>query len=431
MQNKFAKKTIKDIKIDGMRVLMRADYNVPLGKDGSITDDYRLQQSLPTLQHLVDKGCSVVVMSHLGRPKGEVKPELSLAPVAVRLRELLPGVTVDFVDDCVGAKATSAAKSLGKGEILLLENTRFHIGDKLNDPAFAKQLAKHGDLFVQDCFGVAHRSHASVTGIADYLPAVAGLLLEKEMTVLGGVADKPERPLMAIIGGAKIADKIKALSKFIDTADAVAIVGAMANTFLLAQDKEVGSSLVDEQEIGVAKDILARAAKRQESGELELFLPGDVVVSTSIEGDKPTRVVELEAHVYADISSYPKQPSDDMCAVAEDELILDIGPLSAARIAAVATRMSTVVWSGTAGVAEVPGLSGASKPFEHGTRIMVESISRQHGPFTVVGGGDTVSYVESIDGLRNKLSHVSTGGSASVEVLSGNKLPGVEVLQDK
>ena len=431
MKYSFSKKTIKDIDLGDKRVLMRADYNVPLAKDGTIVDDYRLQQSLPTLRYLLEKECPVVIMSHLGRPKGKVDPHLSLAPVAVRLRELLPDVDIGFVDSTIGNEANKAVKSLKPGQLLLLENTRFHPEDELNDPSFAKKLAKHGDIFVQDCFGVAHRRHASVVGIADHLPTVAGLLLEREVAVLEGVAKNPEKPFMAIVGGAKIADKIQALSGFIDSADAVAIVGAMANTFLLALGKEVGSSLVDKQEVDVAKDILNRAAKRQAAGELQLFLPTDVVVSTNIDGDKPTRVVELDSHAYADISSYPKPPDDTMYSIAGDELILDIGPLTATRIAAVAGCMNTVVWSGTAGVAEVSGLAGAAKPFEHGTRIIVDSISRDNGPFTVVGGGDTVSYVESIDGLRDKLGHVSTGGSASVEVLSGNKLPGVEVCQDK
>lgn len=426
----FTKQTICDIDVKGKTVLLRADYNVPI-EDGKITDDYRVQQSVPTVQYLLEKGAKVVICSHLGRPSGPNDIANSLFPVAKRLKELLDR-DVEFVPDCVGERAEKAAKSLQPGQVLLLENLRFHPEEEQNDEAFARQLANLADVFVQDGFGVVHRAHASTDAVTRFLPSVAGLLLEKEVDTITNVMEQPERPLMAIIGGAKIADKIDILHRFIDIADFVAIGGAMANTFLSAQGIKVGESLFDKDELPVAKDILKKAEAESKKRRFIFAVPRDGVVAHKIDKTARTRIVDWSAHVIADIENYPKRVPASASHIRADENILDIGPFSASFIAGGVQLANTVVWNGTMGVTETEGLQGPIGPYAHGTELVIESLLGLfgHKPFTVVGGGDTVGYVEN-RGLVSSFGHVSTGGGASLELMAGRKLPGVESLLDK
>jgi 3-phosphoglycerate kinase len=427
----FTKKTIKDIDLDGKRILLRADYNVPLDDRGQITDDYRLQQSLPTVRYMLGHGASVIICSHLGRPDGKPDPKYSLMPVAKRLKELL-GVDVDFVPDCVGERAQKAAENLQPGQVLLLENLRFHEEEEENDTEFAKQLAGLAQLFVQDGFGVVHRAHASTEAVTHFLPSVAGLLLEREVDTITGVMENPQRPLVAVVGGAKIADKIEVLKRFIDIADIVAVGGAMANTFLQATGMKIGKSKTEPDDIPLAKEILDLAKAKSKNGNFVFYLPQDGVVASKIDRAAKTRIVDWSAHVIADIENYPKRPLKASGQVEAEEMILDIGPFSGAFIAGAVQLAGTVVWNGAMGVTETAGLQGPVGPFAHGTELLVEAMTGQFGnrPFSLVGGGDTVGYIES-RGLLQAFNHVSTGGGASLELMSGRKLPGVEALENK
>ncbi len=427
----FTKKTIRDIDVAGKRVLLRADYNVPVGEDGTITDDYRIQQSLPTIQYLLGRGVKLIICSHLGRPEGKPDLKLSLAPVARRLGELL-GKEVALVPDCVGQVAEEAAGKLQPGQIILLENLRFHPEEEANDDGFAAQLAKLADVFVQDGFGVVHRAHASTEAITHHLPSVAGLLLEKEVDTITRVMENPERPLMAIIGGAKIADKIEILHKFIEIADFVAIGGAMANTFLQAEGIPIARSMVEPDDVPLAKDLLAKARQKAKLQRFIFYLPQDGVVATSLDKTAGTRIVDWSAHVIADVESYPKRPPETTRHINDDEMILDIGPFSGAFIAGGMQLAGTVAWNGTMGVTETAGLQGPIGPFAHGTELVVEAMLGQfgHRPFSLVGGGDTVGYVEQRQ-LTGLFDHVSTGGGASLELMAGKTLPGVAALLDK
>lgn len=429
----FTKKTVRDIDVHDKTVLMRADFNVPL-QDGKITDDYRIQQALPTIQYLLEHDARVVLCSHLGRPNGPNDTSCSLWPVAIRLQELLGKENVSFVKDCVGAEVQKAVSGLKPRQVLLLENLRFHAEEEANNPDFAKQIveATGAEVFVQDGFGVVHRAHASTDAIAHLVPAVAGFLLQKEVDTITNVMEQPERPLMAVIGGAKISDKIDVIHKFIDIADIVAIGGAMANTFLLADGHDVAKSLVEQDDLGIAKDILAKARAKMSDGKFVFYLPQDAVVAHKIDKSAPTRIVDWSAHAIAAIENYPKRPPHAASQIKADEMILDIGPFSASFIAGCLQLAKTVVWNGTMGVAEAPGLQGPVGPYAHGTSIVMGAMLGQMGnkPFSLVGGGDTVSFVES-QGLTSYFGHVSTGGGASLELLAGRKLPGVEALQDE
>jgi len=427
----FTKKTIRDVKLRGKRVLLRADYNVPLDANGHITDDYRLQQSLPTVRALLDQGVSLVICSHLGRPDGKPNSKFSLQPVAKRLEKLL-GQTVQFVDDCVGPEVEQAVQRLKPKQVLLLENVRFHPEEEKNDPAFAKQLAGLADVFVQDGFGVVHRAHASTAGVTKYLPSVAGLLLEKEVDTITEVMENPQRPLVAVIGGAKISDKIDVLNRFIDIADVLVVGGAMANTFLDANGVDVGKSLVEQADLGLARDIMQRAKKKSQKDRFVFYLPQDGVVATGLDKTATTRIVDWDAHVIADIENYPKRAPERTRTIRKKEMILDIGPFSGAFVAGALQLASTVVWNGTMGVTETPAINGPVGPFAHGTELIVEAMLGDwgHKPFSLVGGGDTVAYVES-RGLVQAFNHVSTGGGASLELMAGRKLPGVEALENK
>jgi phosphoglycerate kinase len=427
----FTKQTIRDIELRGKTVLLRADFNVPI-EHGRIADDYRVTQALPTIKYLLEHDVKLVVCSHLGRPKSAEDTDCSLWPVAKHLGEMLGKDKVSFAKDCVGPEAERAVANLEHGKILLLENLRFHPEEEKNDPEFAKQLAGLAEVFVEDGFGVVHRAHASTEGVTHYLPSVAGLLLEKEVDTITNVMRSPRHPLVAVIGGAKISDKIDILNKFIDLADVVAVGGAMANTFLYARGFDVGDSLIEKQDVQVAKDIMAKAKAKSEKQEFVFYMPQDGVVAHKIDKTAPTRIVDWSAHVIADIENYPKRPPISDSRINAHEMILDIGPFSASFIAGCLQLAQTVVWNGSMGVAETPGLQGPIGPTAHGTELVIEAIIGQYGhkPFSVVGGGDTVSYIESRK-MTNLFNHVSTGGGASLELMAGKKLPGVEALLDK
>lgn len=427
----FLKKTIKDIELSGKKVLLRADYNVPLSDKGEIEDDYRIVQSLPTVRFLLEHGASVIICSHLGRPDGKVNPKYSLFPVAKRLQKLL-GVDVEFVPESVGERAQKAASKLQKGQVLLLENLRFHPQEEDNDAEFGSQLASLADVFVQDGFGVVHRAHASTDAVTRTIESVAGLLLEREVDTITEVMEKPEQPLVAVIGGAKISDKIEVLRRLITIADVVVVGGAMANTFLQAQGIRIGKSKTETEELPLAKEIIAEAKAEQTKRRFVFYLPQDGVVANKIDPKAPTRIVDWSAHVIAEIESYPKRPAHEASQVKDDELILDVGPFTGAFIAGVMQLARTVIWNGSLGVTETKGLQGPVGPTAHGTELLIEAILGQFGnrPFSLVGGGDTVAFVESM-GLVDSFNHVSTGGGASLELMSGKTLPGVEALVDK
>lgn len=434
----FTKKTVRDIALDGKRVLVCVDYNVPINDDGSIADDSRIKASLETLQYLIEHRCSLVLMSHLGRPKSPSDKNSSLRPVAKRLSELL-NHEVQFAEDCIGDKVRVLADHLQPGQILLLENVRYHPEEEDNDPEFAKAIveATATQVYVQECFGTAHRAHASTAGVPKLLPAVAGFLVEREVVTLAKVIEDPERPLMVVFGGVKIDDKLDVLTKFIEVADFLAIGGAVANTFLKAMGVPIGTSLVDDEAgVEVAKNIIEVARKETAKRNFTLFLPQDVVVAKEATPEAQTRIVDLSQHTWADINAYPKKPEVSAFEVAADEKILDIGPFSAAFIAG-ATRLSkTAIWNGTMGMAEVEGLAGAATPFGHGSRILLDGLIGSNGgeknhPFATAGGGDTISFIDSMPGAREKFGHISTGGGASLDLLAGKELPGISVLQEK
>lgn len=427
----FYKKTIKDIDIKGKTVLLRADYNVPLDAGGKIGSDYRIKQSLPTIKYLLERHCKVIICSHLGRPDGKPNPSESLFPVAKRLQELLDH-QVAFASDCVGPLAEKAANSMKAAQVLLLENLRFHPEEESNDDNFAKQLASLAEVFVQDGFGVVHRAHASTQAITRHLPSVAGLLLEKEVDTITGAMEDPKRPLAAIIGGAKIADKLDLIEKLISRADVMAIGGAMANTFLAAEGLGVGKSLIEKSDVPLAKRIKQLAAAESKKRNFVFYLPQDAVVASKIDAKAPTRIVDFSAHTIADIDNYPHRPPVASGVIHENEMILDIGPFSASFIAGSLQLVETAIWNGTLGVTETPSLRGPIGPTAHGTETIIEALLGEfgHRPFSVVGGGDTAGYIEE-RGLTASFNHVSTGGGASLELMAGKKLPGVEALEDK
>jgi phosphoglycerate kinase len=427
----FTKKTVRDIDVHGRAVLVRADYNVPLDGEGGIADDYRIKQSLPTIQYLLERGAKVIICSHLGRPTGPQDTRFSLFPVAKRLQQLLKR-QVNFVPDSVGPRAEKIAHALKPGDVALLENLRFYKEEEANDEEFAKQLASLADVFVQDGFGVVHRAHASTDAVTRHLPAVSGFLLEKEVDTITTVMRNPTRPMMAVVGGAKIADKIDVLRVFIDIADFVAVGGAMANTFLKAKGIEVGDSLVDDKELPLAREIMAKAKEKAKNKYFVFYLPQDGVVANKIDRTATTRIVDWSAHAIAEIENYPKRPPQRASHVLAHEKILDIGPFSASFITGAMQLSNTVVWNGTMGVAEQPGLQGPVGPFAQGTELIIEALAGHmgHRPFSLVGGGDTVAYVQQRK-LTDAFNHVSTGGGASLELMAGRKLPGVEALMNK
>jgi phosphoglycerate kinase len=387
------KLSIRDLDLKGKRVFMRVDFNVPLAPGGQeITSDKRIKAALPTIQYALDHGAGLVLASHLGRPKGKVNPEMSLKPVAVRLSELL-GKPVAFAPDCIGAAVEAMLPK--PGEILLLENLRYHPEEEKNDPAFAAQLAKFGDVYVNDAFGTAHRAHASTEGIIQFLkPAAAGLLMEKELTYLEKCTTNPAHPCIGILGGAKVSDKIEVIANLLKFADRLLIGGAMAYTFLKAQGKPTGKSLVEADKVDLAKELLAKYGDK-------LMLPVDHIVAAEFAENAPNEAVD---------------------EIPEDKMGMDIGPKTAAAFAAVLSTAKTIIWNGPMGVFE-------KKPFDKGT-IAVGLAVAASGALSVVGGGDSEKAVKSA-GVADKISHISTGGGASLEYLSGLVLPGVAALTDK
>lgn len=387
------KKTIRDIDVNGKKVLVRCDFNVPL-ENGQITDDRRITEALPTIQYLLEHGAAVILASHLGRPKG-VTPEFSLRPVAERLSELLK-LNVQLLTDCVGPEVQAACAALKGGEIVLLENVRFHPEEEKNDPAFAEHLASLGDIYVNDAFGTAHRAHASTEGVAHHLPAVAGFLIEKEMDYLGKALDNPKRPFVAVLGGAKVKDKIAVIENLLPQVDKLIIGGGMAFTFLKAEGCEIGKSLLDETNLEYAERLISREGDK-------LVLPRDVVAARELSDTAEVQTVKA-------------------CEIPADMLGADIGPEATAAFSEIVRSAGTVVWNGPMGVFEM-------KPFESGTRAIAEAMAESNGT-TIVGGGDSAAAIEKF-GFAEKVSHVSTGGGASLEFLEGKELPGIAALMDK
>ena len=430
----FTKQTIRNISIKDKTVLLRAELDAPLNSDGTkVMSDFRLMNNLPTIKALLQADCKVVIIGKLGRPEGKPNPKMSLQPVAKRLEDLL-GHPIHFVDDCIGDKVIEATEKMKPKQIIMLENIRFYPEEDANDEEFGKHLAQDSgaDVFVQDCFASVHHIGASMDAVTHYLPSVAGLSLEKEVDTITNVMQEPKRPLMAIIGGAKVADKIEILERFIEIADYVAIGGALANPFFVAQGIDIGDSVYDTAELPIAKDILKRAAAESKKRPFVLSMPHDVVVAEWIDKTAPTRIIDWSSNAVSDIIHYPKRVPVGDTRIRARERILDIGPFSASFIAGGVQLASTVVWNGTMGVTETPSLQGPIGPTAHGTETVIEALLGDlgHKPFVVVGGGDTVGYIES-RGLINAFGHVSTGGGASLELMAGHKLPGVEALLDK
>jgi phosphoglycerate kinase len=384
--------------VQGRRVLVRVDLNVPIDEHGAVGDDTRIRAALPTIQQLRAGGARVILMSHLGRPKGERNPKFSLAPVAGRLSELL-GAPVAFADDCVGTTAAAAVAELADGDVLLLENLRYHAAEEANDAAFAAQLAELADLYVNDAFGAAHRAHASTEGVALLLPAHAGLLMDREVSVLTSLLEAPEHPFVAIVGGVKVADKIAVLEKLVEVADTVLIGGAMAFTFVVAEGGEVGASLHEDAE-GQAIALRAKA-KAAETG-CELLLPSDVIAADSFSADASTQIT----------------PADEVPA---GWMGLDVGPETVALYADRIRSAKTVLWNGPMGAFEMA-------PFAEGTRAVAQAVAECAGT-TVVGGGDSVAAITQF-GYADRVTHVSTGGGASLELLEGRVLPGVAAIPE-
>lgn len=395
------KKTVEDIDVTGKKVLVRCDFNVPM-EDGKITDDNRIVGALPTIKYLLSKQAKVILCSHLGRPKGEFNLKYSLAPVAARLSELL-GLKVTLAKDVVGEDAQAKAAALGNGEVLLLENVRFHKEEEKNDPEFAKKLASLAEIYVNDAFGTAHRAHASTAGVANYLPAVCGYLIEKEISVMGKALSDPERPFVAILGGAKVADKLKVIENLLTKVDTLIIGGGMAYTFIAAQGKSIGTSLYDAEKLEYCKDML----KKAEANGVKLLLPVDTVVAAAFPDP-------IDAPVETEVVC--------TCSIPADKMGLDIGPKTRELFAEAIKGAKTVVWNGPMGVFENDALA-------QGTMAVAKALA-ESGAITIVGGGDSAAAVEKL-GFADKITHISTGGGASLEFLEGLELPGIACLNDK
>jgi len=392
------KRSIKDLEVSEKKVLVRVDFNVPLDKQGNITDDKRIKAALPTINYLLDNGAAVILMSHLGRPKGENKAAFSLKPVAKRLSALLDKKVL-MMDDCIGSEVKNAAGTLKPGQVMLLENTRFYEEEKKNAPEFAQKLASLADIFINDAFGTAHRAHASNVGVAELLPSAIGFLIEKEIEFLDKALYEPEKPYTAILGGAKVSDKIELINQFMDRADHILIGGAMMYTFLQALDYSTGKSLVEEDKIEAARAIMERA---KEKG-VDFLLPEDTVVAKEIAED-------------AEYHSVPVN------AIPDGMIGLDIGRLTVMKYTDIIKSSKTVVWNGPMGMFEIHS-------FSHGTRGIAKAVAACSG-ITIIGGGDSAAAIEQF-GFADKVSHISTGGGASLEYLSGKDLPGIAVIPDK
>ncbi|NNE07666.1 MAG: phosphoglycerate kinase [Gemmatimonadetes bacterium] len=395
------KMTIRDASLQGKRVLVRVDFNVPLSDAGTVADDKRIRAAIPTIRHICDAGATCVLMTHLGRPGGRIVPELSLAPVAEHLRNLLGGQTVHFIDACAGERVEERIAGLGPGEVILLENLRFHEEETANDPAFAKQLARLGDIYVNDAFGTAHRAHASTAGVTRYYDLnLAGFLMEKEIDHLSSLLEAPKSPFVALLGGAKISGKIDVIRSLSERVDRLLLGGGMVGTFYAAQGKQIGDSLVEEDRFDVARAILS------EVGPDKLLLPTDAVIASAFEVNAERRIVSIDE-------------------IEPGWRMLDIGPETVTRFASEIRSAQTVFWNGPMGVFEM-------EPFAKGTRALAEAAAEatDRGVVTVIGGGDTARAIGE-QGLEDRITHVSTGGGASLEFVEGRELPGVVALTDR
>ena len=394
----MSKKTIRDIDLKGKRVIVRVDFNVPQDKEGKITDDNRIVGALPTIRYLVDQNAKVVLMSHLGRPKGEFNMKYSLAPAALRLSELL-GRPVKMAKDVIGEDADRLVASLKEGEVCLLENLRFHNEEEKNDPDFARKLSGYGDIYVNDAFGTAHRAHASTEGVAHYLPAVSGFLIEKELKFLGGAVEHPDRPFVAILGGAKVSDKIGVINNLLEKVDVLIVGGGMAYTFIKAQGGEIGKSLLEADRLEYALEMIEKAKAKG----VKLLLPEDSVAADAYSNDANIQVV-------------------DSYKIPEGYLGLDIGPKAQKAFAEAIRGAKTVVWNGPMGVSEMSN-------FAAGTVAVAKAMAESEA-VTIIGGGDSAAAVVQL-GFGDKMSHISTGGGASLEYLEGTLLPGIACIRDK
>jgi phosphoglycerate kinase len=396
----MSKKTVSDIDLKGKKVLMRADFNVPLDENGVITDETRITAALPTINYILEQGASLILMSHMGRPKNQPNPKYSLEPVAKKLSELLKKAVI-FNDDgaVTGSVTVAAAAGLKPGDVLLLQNTRFRGEEEKNDHGFSKELADLGDVFVNDAFGTAHRAHASTVGIAEFLPGVSGFLIQKELDFMGKALENPERPFVAILGGSKVSDKIGVINNLLEKVDTLIIGGGMAFTFLKAQGYEIGKSLLEEDKMELANELVAKAKAKG----VNLLLPVDVVAAETFAADAPFVVVDINA-------------------IPANSLGLDIGPVTAATFAKAIMGAKTVIWNGPMGVFEMAA-------FAKGTEAVAKAMSDSDA-ITIIGGGDSAAAVKIL-GYEEGMSHISTGGGASLEFLEGKKLPGIEILQDK
>lgn len=392
------KKSIRDVELKGKKVFCRVDFNVPM-KDGKVTDETRIKAALPTIQHLIDQGAKVILASHLGRPKGEAVDELRLDPVADRLSDLI-GKTVTKTDAVYGEEVDRAIDGLQEGDLLLIENVRFEAGEEKNDEELAKKFAAMADLYVNDAFGAAHRAHASTEGIAHHIPAVAGFLMEKELEVLGSALSDPSRPFTAIIGGAKVKDKIGVIDHLLDKVDNLIIGGGLAYTFVKALGHEVGLSLLEEDKIDLAKSFMDKA---KEKG-VNFYMPEDVVVGDDFSNDANTKIVSIEE-------------------IPSDWEALDIGPKSRETYSKVIAESKLVIWNGPMGVFEL-------EVYANGTKAVSEALANANDTYSVIGGGDSAAAVEKF-GYADQMSHISTGGGASLEFMEGKELPGVVALNDK
>lgn len=392
------KKTVKDVDVKGKRVFCRVDFNVPM-KDGQVTDDTRIRAALPTIQYLVEQGAKVLLASHLGRPKGQAVEELRLTPVAKRLSELL-GKDVKKTDEAYGETVKSEIDSMNEGDVLLLENVRFYPGEEKNDPELAKSFAELADVYVNDAFGAAHRAHASTEGIAKHLPAVSGFLMQKELDVLGKALSNPERPFTAIIGGAKVKDKIGVIDNLLEKVDNLIIGGGLAYTFVKAQGHEIGKSLLEEDKIELAKSFMEKAKAKG----VNFYMPVDAIVADDFSADANTKVVAIEE-------------------IPADWEALDIGPKTAETYRDVIQKSKLVIWNGPMGVFEID-------KFAEGTKAVAQALADAGDTYSVIGGGDSAAAVEKFN-LADKMSHISTGGGASLEFMEGKQLPGVVALNDK
>lgn len=391
------KKSVKDIDVTGKRVLVRCDFNVPI-KDGVITDDKRIRESLPTIQYLIDHGARVILCSHLGRPKGEFNMDYSLAPVAQRLSELL-NKPVAMAADVIGPDAHAKADALHDGDVMLLENVRFHKEEEANDPAFAKELASMAEIYVNDAFGTSHRAHASTAGVAAYLPAVCGFLIQKEIDIMGRALNDPKRPFVAILGGAKVSDKIGVINNLLEKVDVLIVGGGMAYTFNKAKGYHVGNSLLEEDKLELAAELMKKATER----DIQFLLPVDNVVGDKFDADCDAKVV-------------------DSADIPDDWMGLDIGPKTIELFSEAIKDAGTVVWNGPMGVFEFPR-------FAKGTEAVAKAVA-ESGAISIIGGGDSAAAVEKL-GYADKMTHISTGGGASLEFLEGLELPGIAALNDK